>query len=108
MSAGEVPATVSGAGAGVRWRLRGGVRLGHDAVRDVGVLLHPEGVLLLNDTGAAVLALCDGATDEHAVTRALAGRYASVSAGEVRSFLAELARRRLVEACLAPQERGDG
>ncbi|MEV6670543.1 pyrroloquinoline quinone biosynthesis peptide chaperone PqqD [Streptomyces sp. NPDC051162] len=88
--------------------MRGGVRLGHDPVRDVGILLHPEGVLLLNDTGAAVLALCDGATGEHAVTRALAGRYASVSSEEVRSFLAELARRRLVEACPAPPERIDG
>ncbi|MFF4529713.1 pyrroloquinoline quinone biosynthesis peptide chaperone PqqD [Streptomyces sp. NPDC001407] len=94
--------------AGVRWRLRRGVRLGHDAVRDAGVLLHPEGVLVLNDTGAAVLALCDGATDERTLTRALARRYVSVSPEEVRAFLAELARRHLVEASPYPPERSDG
>ncbi len=96
------------AGTGVRWRLRGGVRLGHDTVRDTGVLLHPEGVLVLNETGAAVLALCDGATDEHALTGALARTYASVPAGEVRAFLAELARRRLIEPSPGPPERSGG
>ena len=30
------------------------------AVRQQRVLLYPEGVVLLNDTGAAILDLCDG------------------------------------------------
>ncbi|MGW1077234.1 pyrroloquinoline quinone biosynthesis peptide chaperone PqqD [Streptomyces sp. NPDC002537] len=96
------------AGAGVRWRLRGGVRLRHDPVRDTGVLLHPEGVLLLNETGAAVLALCDGATEEGAIAGALSRAYTAVPAGDVRSFLAELARRRLIEPSPAPPGHTDG
>ncbi len=37
-----------------------GVRLHRDSVRERDVLLFPEGALVLNDTAAAVLALCDG------------------------------------------------
>ena len=39
------------------WRL---ARLDFDPVRQQRVLLYPEGVVLLNDTGAAILDLCDG------------------------------------------------
>jgi coenzyme PQQ biosynthesis protein PqqD len=39
------------------WRL---ARLQFDPVRNQRVLLYPEGVVLLNDTGAAILDLCDG------------------------------------------------
>ncbi|RLV10006.1 pyrroloquinoline quinone biosynthesis peptide chaperone PqqD [Streptomyces griseocarneus] len=91
----------------MRWRLRGGVRLRHDPVRDTGVLLHPEGVLLLNETAAAVLALCDGGTDETALAEALSRTYAGVPAREVRAFLAELAWRRLVEPSPAVPGRDD-
>ncbi|GAA2910811.1 hypothetical protein GCM10020221_03310 [Streptomyces thioluteus] len=82
---------------GIRWRLRGGVRLRHDAVRDTGVLLHPEGVLLLNETAVAVLRLCDGTTDVDRVTETLSRTYVDVAAADVRSFLTALAERRLVE-----------
>ena len=40
------------------WRL---ARLDFDPVRQRPVLLYPEGAVLLNDTGAAILELCDGA-----------------------------------------------
>jgi pyrroloquinoline quinone biosynthesis protein D len=43
-----------------RPRLREGARLHHDRLSGRTVLLFPEGVLLLNRTAAAVLALCDG------------------------------------------------
>lgn len=93
---------------GIRWRLRGGVRLTHDAVRNTGVLLHPEGVLLLNETAAAVLKLCDGATDVTGVTAALSRAYTCVEAQDVRSFLAGLAERRLIEpAAIADAEHAD-
>ena len=39
------------------WRL---ARLDFDPVRQQRVLLYPEGVVLLNETGAAILDLCDG------------------------------------------------
>ncbi|GAA3077381.1 hypothetical protein GCM10020000_73740 [Streptomyces olivoverticillatus] len=80
-----------------RWRLRPGVRLAHDAVRDTAVLLHPEGALVLNETGAAVLALCDGTTGTAAITAALSRTYAAVPEQDVRLFLAALARRHLIE-----------
>lgn len=84
-------------GGGVHWRLCRGVRLGHDTVRDTGVLLHPEGVLLLNETGAAVLALCDGTADVDGITVALSRRYTAVAAEDVERFVLQLARRRLIE-----------
>ncbi|GAA0400691.1 pyrroloquinoline quinone biosynthesis peptide chaperone PqqD [Streptomyces luteireticuli] len=93
---------------GIRWRLRGGVRLRHDAVRDTGVLLHPEGVLLLNETAVAVLRLCDGATDVDRVTDALSRTYADVAAADVRSFLAALAERRLIEPAAREGGAPDG
>src|SRR5207253_2931436 len=43
-----------------RPRLREGARLHRDRLSGRTVLLFPEGVLLLNRTAAAVLALCDG------------------------------------------------
>ena len=39
------------------WRL---ARLDFDSVRQQHVLLYPEGAVLLNPTGAAILELCDG------------------------------------------------
>ncbi len=39
------------------WRL---ARLDFDPVRQRPVLLYPEGAVLLNDTGAAILELCNG------------------------------------------------
>jgi pyrroloquinoline quinone biosynthesis protein D len=81
-----------------RWRLRRGVRLRHDRVRAATVLLHPEGVLRVNDTGAAILALCDGTRDESAIADALAESFESVVPQDVRDFLAQLAQRRLTEA----------
>ncbi|WP_406194253.1 pyrroloquinoline quinone biosynthesis protein PqqE [Kitasatospora sp. NBC_01560] len=85
---GQVPDQVPG--------LRPGVRLVHDPVRDRTALLHPEGVLLLNDTAAAVLRHCDGRRGADGITAELAGEYEGVDGGEVRSLLADLAGRRLL------------
>jgi pyrroloquinoline quinone biosynthesis protein D len=45
-----------------RWRprLARGVRLHHDAVRGLDVLLAPEHVVTLNPSAAAILRRCDG------------------------------------------------
>ncbi|MFI9784229.1 pyrroloquinoline quinone biosynthesis protein PqqE [Kitasatospora sp. NPDC051984] len=80
------------------WRLRRGVRLGHDRVRSVPVLLHPDGVLVLGETAAAVLARCDGATGTTAILATLEREYAGVRPAEVRSFLASLADQHLLAA----------
>ena len=54
------------------WRL---ARLEFDPVRQRRVLLYPEGVVLLNDTGAAILDLCDGQRSVADIAAALAERY---------------------------------
>lgn len=76
--------------------LRAGVRLVHDPVRGRSALLHPEGVLLLNATAAAVLRHCDGRRDARAVTAGLAEEYAGVDGAQVDALLADLAERRLL------------
>ncbi|MFD0278220.1 pyrroloquinoline quinone biosynthesis protein PqqE [Kitasatospora sp. NPDC127111] len=76
--------------------LRRGVRLVHDPVRDRSALLYPEGVLLLNDTAAAVLRHCDGRRGADGITAQLAAEYDGVDAGQVRELLADLAGRRLL------------
>jgi len=76
--------------------LRRGVRLVHDPVRDRMALLYPEGVLLLNETAAAVLAYCDGRRTVPAVAEALSEEYEGVSAEDVLDLLADFDARRLL------------
>ncbi|MFN2433698.1 MAG: pyrroloquinoline quinone biosynthesis peptide chaperone PqqD [Gemmatimonadota bacterium] len=67
--------------AGVRWgegsrpSLRPKVRLQWDEPRGQAVLLYPEGILVLNPTAHAVLALCDGSRTLAEIVRELAGRF---------------------------------
>jgi pyrroloquinoline quinone biosynthesis protein D len=78
-------------------RLRRGVRLTYDHVRETHVLLFPEGVLVPNPTAAAVLGLCDGSTSVDAVTNALRARYSGVRDQDVLDILARFVERRVVE-----------
>jgi PqqA peptide cyclase len=76
--------------------LRPGVRLVHDPVRQCDALLYPEGVLLLNDTAAAVLRRCDGRRDADQIAADLSADYEGVSAADVRELLADLETRRVL------------
>jgi len=67
-----------------------------DPVRERQVLLAPEGVLVLNQTGAIILGLCDGERTVGEIVDELRGRYRRVAGDEVGDFLARLASRRLV------------
>lgn len=78
-------------------RLRNGVRLSFDHVRDTHVLLFPEGVLVPNKTAAAVLELCDGARHVSEITAALGKRYSGVRESDVLDVLARLKDRQVVE-----------
>jgi pyrroloquinoline quinone biosynthesis protein D len=78
-------------------RLRRGVRLTYDHVRDTHVLLFPEGVLVPNATAAAVLGLCDGKASVDAVTDVLRGRYSGVREQDVLDVLTRFTDRRVVE-----------
>jgi pyrroloquinoline quinone biosynthesis protein D len=80
-----------------RPRLARLVRLEWDQVRESHVLLAPEGVLVLNQTGANILRLCDGERTVAEIVEELRGRYDRVAGDEVRDFLARLAAKRWVE-----------
>jgi pyrroloquinoline quinone biosynthesis protein D len=77
-------------------RLRRGVRLSFDHVRETHVLLFPEGVLVPNATAAAVLELCDGARSVTEITTVLGERYSGVREGDVLAVLNRLGERRVV------------
>ena len=68
-----------------------------DPVRKQHVLLAPEGVLVLNQTGATILGLCDGERTVVEIVEELRGKYNRVDGDEVRDFLARLVAKRLVE-----------
>lgn len=78
-------------------RLRRGVRLTFDQVRDTHVLLFPEGVLVPNPTAAAVLELCDGTRGVDAVVEVLRTRFSGVKEQDVLDILTRFAERRVVE-----------
>ena len=76
------------------WRL---ARLDYDRVRDRPVLLYPEGAVFLNDTGRAILELCDGGRTLEEIVQILNERYGADVAADVDEFLADLAGRELVD-----------
>jgi pyrroloquinoline quinone biosynthesis protein D len=77
------------------WRL---ARLEYDPVRNRHILLYPEGTVLLNDTGAAILELCNGARTLGQIVSILAERYQADVAGDVTEYLEEMAQRELIRA----------
>ena len=82
---------------GSRPRLAPHTRLRFDQARQRHVLLTPEAVIVLNDTGAAVLGLCDGQRTLDEIVAALQPGYREVPAGEVQQFLGRLAAAGRVE-----------
>lgn len=77
------------------WRV---ARLQFDPVRNRQVLLYPEGVVLLNDTGAAILELCDGQRSIRQISALLAERYHCDVTADVIEYLSGLAEQALVHA----------
>lgn len=69
------------------WRL---ARLDFDSVRQQHALLYPEGVVLLNDTGAAILELCDGHRSVAAIAKTLEERYHCDVLADVTEYLSGL------------------
>jgi pyrroloquinoline quinone biosynthesis protein D len=76
------------------WRL---ARLDYDAVRERPVLLYPEGAVFLNDTGRAILELCDGRRSVAEIAATLGARYDADVASDVAEYLDELAGRELID-----------
>jgi pyrroloquinoline quinone biosynthesis protein D len=77
----------------VLWRF---ARLDFDPVRQQPVLLYPEGALLLNQTGVAILELCDGHRTIAEIAGILGERYQCDVAGDVTEYLARLVDRELI------------
>jgi pyrroloquinoline quinone biosynthesis protein D len=73
------------------------VRLRFDPARKRYVLLTPETVTVLNETGAAILELCDGQRTVIDILTELHARYNQVADDEVRAFLAGLQAKGRVE-----------
>jgi pyrroloquinoline quinone biosynthesis protein D len=75
------------------WRL---ARLQFDPVRQQRVLLYPEGAMLLNDTGAAILELCDGRRSIHDISEILKERYQCDVLADVTEYLSQLEAKEFV------------
>ena len=79
----------------VLWRL---ARLDYDTVRQRHVLLYPEGAVLLNDSGAAILELCNGARTVTQIVSILSERYHADVGVDVTEYLDQMADRELIRA----------
>jgi pyrroloquinoline quinone biosynthesis protein D len=77
------------------WRL---ARLDYDQVRQRPVLLYPEGAVLLNDTGFAILELCNGSRTVGEIVTILSERYQADVSADVTEYLDRMADRELVRA----------
>jgi pyrroloquinoline quinone biosynthesis protein D len=75
------------------WKL---ARLQFDDVRQQPVLLYPEGVVLLNATGASILELCDGRRSVADIAAALGERYDCDVTADVLEYLDGLVGQGLV------------
>jgi pyrroloquinoline quinone biosynthesis protein D len=89
--------------AGRTWRprLASRARLKFDAVANQEMLLFPEAALLLNETGAAIVRLCDGARAIDQIIDELAEKFRGVERDalrlEVEKFLASIRARGLLQ-----------
>jgi pyrroloquinoline quinone biosynthesis protein D len=71
-------------------------RYRRDTIREQHQLVFPEGVLVLNDSGAAIVQLCDGRPLD-ALLAALADQFAGLAdCDEVLDFLQRLAQKGLL------------
>ena len=74
----------------MRPRLARHVRMRFDAARGQYALLSPETVWVLNDTGVAIVELCDARHTIAEIQSELRSRYDQVADGDVRRFVTDL------------------
>ena len=84
-----------------RPRLASRARLKFDSVANQEMLLFPEALLLLNETGAAIVRMCDGARSLDQIVDELARIFSSTDRNtlqmEVENFLASIRARGLLQ-----------
>jgi pyrroloquinoline quinone biosynthesis protein D len=76
------------------WRL---ARIGFDRVRERPVLLYPEGAMFINETGKAILELCDGTRTVSEIIADLSRRYGADVSADVTEYLTTMYDRDLVQ-----------
>lgn len=79
-----------------RPRLPRSARVQFDDVRHKSVLLYPEGAVFLNETGAAILQLCDGERTVREIADELGARFEADVLEDVTTYLTQLAERELI------------
>ena len=91
-----------------RPKLVGHARYRWDKLRGQHQLVFPEGILVLNDTGAAIVRLCDGRSLDELLA-ALTEQYVECQPGEeVREFLQRLAQKGLLRDADPPTAGSPG
>ena len=75
------------------WRV---ARLDFDRVRQRHVLLYPEGAVFINESGRAILELCDGQRTVAEIARVLGEQFGVDVLGDVNEYLTLMAQRDLV------------
>lgn len=74
-----------------------GARLRFDKVRETHVLMVPETVVMLGDSAAEILTLCDGSRSIDDIIGELSARYPDADlAQDVKDFLKEAAHERWI------------
>ncbi|MGH3804369.1 MAG: pyrroloquinoline quinone biosynthesis peptide chaperone PqqD [Pseudonocardiaceae bacterium] len=81
-----------------RPQLRRGVRAGTDPLSGETVLLFPEGVLIMNETAAAVVRQCDGSHSVADLLQSIGEGYDGVAVADVLSLLQDLVAQGLLVA----------
>ena len=83
-------------------RLAAKARLKWDELRQKNLLLYPEGLLVLNPTAHAVVALCNGKRTVSEIIQKLTEKYESDAvAGDVRELLSQLTDKGLIVAAIS-------
>ena len=77
--------------------IRRGVKCTYDQIREAHVVLFPEGVLVLNETAASVVSLCDGVRSVGDIALSLGETYAGVEPEDIAELVARLVERRVVD-----------
>ncbi|MBP90355.1 MAG: pyrroloquinoline quinone biosynthesis peptide chaperone PqqD [Planctomycetaceae bacterium] len=91
-----------------RPRLAPGARYHWDEVRQQHQIVFPEGVLILNESAAAIVRLCDGRSTEDVISVLQAQTGEADLSGDVHELLDRLAQKGLLRDSQSPPPPGEG
>jgi pyrroloquinoline quinone biosynthesis protein D len=77
--------------------IRRGVKCAYDQIRSAHVVLFPEGVLVLNETAASVVSLCDGVRSVGDIALLLGDEYDGVQPEDIVELVVRMVERRVVD-----------